>query len=262
VSGLEASPLALLIGLSLGAVGGGGSLLTIPVLVYVLGERSAQATTTSLLVTGLASVAGSVPHWRAGRVRIRSGLLFGLAGLGGAVGGSRLAEHVPQRVLLLAFAILMIVVAGAMLRRSTGTSSATDADGATGSMGSTVAKVAIAGTVVGLLTGFFGVGGGFVIVPALVFALGFSLPVAIGTSLIVVAMNSLFSLVARLDTWVVDWSVAVPFTLAALVGVVLGSAVASRVDERLLSRALALLLVVVALYVGTRAALSPSGAHS
>lgn len=251
MTGIEASPLGLLIGLALGAVGGGGSVLIVPILVYLVGETAAAATTTSLLVVGLASLVGAAGHWRAGRVDVRAGVLVGVCGIAGAVAGSWLGSHVPSRGLLLSFAVLTAIVAVTLFWR-------TEPSGSTDVTGSrprkrAISRVVVAGSGIGLLTGFFGVGGGFIVVPALIFALGFPLPVAVGTSLLVIAMNSAVAVVARIATTGVDWRVAIPFAVASLIGVIAGTAVAGRVNARLLGKGLALLLFGVALYVGARA---------
>jgi uncharacterized membrane protein YfcA len=120
----------------------------------------------------------------------------------------------------------------------------------------TVLKVVVAGTVVGLLTGFFGVGGGFVIVPALVLALGFTMPEAVGTSLMVIAINSAVALSTRLQAGSIEWGAVVPFTIASLLGVVVGSRLASTRDSCSLQRWFVALLVIVAAYTAVRSGLA------
>jgi uncharacterized membrane protein YfcA len=268
---LLSSPLGFLIGFSLGALGGGGSVLAVPVLVYVVGQEPAAATTTSLVVVGLAALAGMGDHWRGGRVRLGVGVVFGLAGVGGSVGGSALNRRLDPNVLLLAFAALVLVAAWRML---TGCPSCTKAgedravaSGETGS-GSvaviaglrvdarTVAKVLGAGTLVGFFTGLFGVGGGFIIVPALTLLLGFAMPEAVGTSLLIIAVNAAVALAARLGTATVDWSVTAPFALAALAGVLAGSRAADLLPARTMLRSFAALLIAVGAYTATRSVLS------
>jgi uncharacterized protein len=262
VRGLLASPLGFLIGVSLGAVGGGGSVLAVPALVYVAGQPPREAVTTSLLVVGVAAVAGLVSHAREGRLRIRVGLAFGAAGVVGAVAGSALNEGVDPQVLLLAFSGLMLVAAWAMSRQvgCAPPDPASDGGGAavrqrSGIDAALVMRVIGCGAAVGLVTGFFGVGGGFVIVPALVVCMGFAMPEAAATSLLVIAINAGVALLARADTGTLDWRVAVPFTLAAMVGSVFGSRVANHVDHDRLTRWFVALLVVVALYTGIRSGL-------
>ncbi|MHB8507860.1 MAG: sulfite exporter TauE/SafE family protein [Candidatus Dormibacteria bacterium] len=258
---LLASPLGFLIGLSLGALGGGGSILAVPALIYGAGQGPRAATTTSLVVVGAAALSGLAGHLHAGRVRVRAGLALGVAGVGGSFAGSALNRAVPSRVLLLTFAVLMVVVAWRMWPRAKaheGKPGSAEATAATGSAAvprsaaGTALRLALVGTGIGLLTGFFGVGGGFVVVPGLVLALGYDLPVAVGTSLLVIAINSAEGLAFRLSAGGIDWSVAIPFTGAALVGALLGSAAASRVPAVRLTRAFVVLLVVVAAYMATR----------
>jgi uncharacterized protein len=264
---LIASPLGFLIGISLGALGGGGSILAVPALVYAAGQTPKHATTTSLVLVALTALIGIVPHWRAHRVRFGAGVIFGLAGVAGSLLGSHWNKAADPNVLLLAFAGLMLIAAYGMWRRvnntpkpvvarslsaavATRTSSAVHIDPVT------IAKVAVAGTIVGLLTGFFGVGGGFVIVPALVLALGFTMPEAIGTSLLVITINSAVALTTRLQAGSIEWGTVIPFTIASLLGVVLGSRLASTRDSTSLQRWFVALLVFVAGYTAIRSGLA------
>ncbi len=261
---LLALPLGLVIGLALGALGGGGSILTVPALVYVLGQDAKTATTSSLVIVGLTSLIALVPHARARRVRFGQGLLFGALGTAGSFAGSALSRTVDPNVLLAAFAVLMLVVAGLMLRRALRAPlGVVDADFTTEPMLTLrpftcacprVLKVLLTATGVGLLTGFFGVGGGFALVPALVLALGFPMPVAVGTSLLVIAVNSATALIARVSAsgGQLDWALIGTFTAAAIVGSLLGGRITGRVNPRHLTLAFAILLIVVALYTGVR----------
>ena len=266
---LLASPLGLVIGFALGALGGGGSILAVPALVYAAGQTASDATTTSLLVVAGASVFGLVGHWRAGRVRALPGLVFGLVGVGGSIGGTALNRRLDDDVLLAGFAVLILVAAWRMLAGCPSCTRVGEQQAVTseddGREGTTLlsrlhitprqlAAVLLAGTAVGFLTGLFGVGGGFVIVPALTLALGFNMPQAVGTSLLVVTVNALVALVARGGPGAVEWSVALPFTLAALAGVGAGVRAADRLPARTLLRGFAGLLVAVALFTGGQAA--------
>ena len=263
---LLTSPFGFLIGLSLGALGGGGSILAVPVLVYIAGESPQAATTTSLIVVGLAALVGMGEHFRAGRVEVRPGLLFGLAGVGGSFLGSALNRGLDPDVLLLAFSGLIMVAAWRMLtgcptctrvgEEAAERAAATDGDGRGGGPvgvrlrldAPTVAKVVAAGTAVGFFTGLFGVGGGFIIVPALTLLLAFPMPKAIGTSLLIIAINCAWALLARVGHTEVDWAVTVPFAIAALAGVVTGTRIADRLPAQTLLRWFAGLLVAVAVY--------------
>lgn len=280
------------IGISLGALGGGGSILTVPVLVYALNESPKTATTASLIIVGITGLTGAVGHARAGRVRWRAGLIFGLLGTVASVGATKLNHSVDPQALLLAFAGLMVVASVAMFRRSCGSAAESDEnargpspfhrppvrpgsrnqtwEGSTlvvdasavatdsrartgGSIGAP--KVVIAALMVGFLTGFFGVGGGFVIVPALVVALRYEMPVAVGTSLVIIAINSAGALVVRVGHSSIPWHVVLPFTAAAIIGSFAGKRVADRVSGNSLTRAFAVLLIAVASYVAIRAGL-------
>ena len=248
-----AIPAGLLIGLSLGALGGGGSILTVPALVYLLHQQPHTATTGSLLIVGITALAGMIAHRRAGRVRVAQGITFGVLGVAGSYAGTRLSAGVAPDLLLTLFAVLMLAAAGAMLRRCRDTgeravpaprSRLTAIRAVPGGV-----RIVAAATAVGLLTGFFGVGGGFVIVPALVLALGFDMPAAVGTSLLVITINSAAALAARFGGQVhLDWPLLAVFTAAALAGTVAGNRVASRVDASRLTAAFTVLLAAVAVY--------------
>ncbi|HUZ24621.1 MAG TPA: sulfite exporter TauE/SafE family protein [Streptosporangiaceae bacterium] len=258
----------LLIGLSLGALGGGGSILTVPALVYLLGQSAHQATTASLLVVGIAAVVGAIVHARAGRVRLRAGAVFGLLGIAGSYAGSLASAAVPAGVLLAGFGLLMLAVAAVMFlrrggpgparRAASGGSAASAGSGGSGtgaaSGGRHAVLVAAAATGVGLITGFFGVGGGFVVVPALVLVLGFDMATAAGTSLVVIAVNSAVALAVRAGHGglSLDWALVAVFTVAAAAGALAGGRVAGRVSPRRLTAAFTVLVVLVGGYTLAR----------
>jgi hypothetical protein len=246
----------LLIGLSLGALGGGGSILAVPVLVYLLDQSPVAATTASLLIVGISAAAGAVAAHRRGNVFLGRGFAFALVGTVGAALGATWSVLVNPDVLLVSFAALMLVVAVVMLaRRGRPTADlhvhepiieisphfSCDCPRAL--------KVLVTGLVVGLLTGFLGVGGGFIVVPALVLALSLSLPQAVGTSLLVIAVNSAAAFVVRVGHGVhVDWVPVVVLTAMAVAGSLLGARVATRLPARTLSVGFAVLLLGVACY--------------
>jgi uncharacterized membrane protein YfcA len=189
-----ALPFGLAIGLSLGLVGGGGSILAVPVLVYVLGEGVKQATTASLLIVGATALLGALDHARCGRVRWRTDLAFGAAGALGSLGGTALNRLASADAILFLFALLLLAAAYGMLRRP-----ALDEGTQTESHGRAPwSRVAPAGLAVGALTGLFGVGGGVLIVPALVLVLGLPMRAAVGTSLLVIALTSAAQAARRL----------------------------------------------------------------
>lgn len=252
---LLAIPLGIVIGLSLGALGGGGSILTVPALVYVLGDSAGTATAGSLVIVGITALVGAASHAREHRLRWRAGFAVGVAGIPAAYAGSRLNAAVNPNALLLAFAGLMVVAAGGMLWRHRSNRSAAEEHASPTVRRSSLAtggRVVGAGLVVGFLTGFFGVGGGFVIVPGLVFALGYEMPIAVATSLLVIAISTVASIVARAGHSTFDFVILVPFILGAAGGALAGRRVTDRVSPRTLTRSFALLLIVIATYVAVR----------
>jgi uncharacterized membrane protein YfcA len=223
--------LAVLVGVSLGLLGGGGSILTVPLLAYVAGLDAKQAIATSLLVVGVTSAVGAVSHARAGRVQWRTGLIFGLAGMAGAYAGGVLARFIPGAMLLIGFAVIMIATAVAMLRGR--------GNGSAGERQRTLPVISIVaeGLAVGLVTGLLGAGGGFLIVPALALLGGLPMPIAVGTSLVVIAMNSFAGLAGHLTSVQIDWRLAAVVTTAALVGALIGARLTARVNPEALRKA-------------------------
>ena len=250
---LAAIVVGMLIGLSLGALGGGGSILTVPALVYLLGQSPHQATAASLLVVGIAAAVGAITHARAGRARLRTGAVFGVLGVAGSFAGSLASAAVPANLLLAGFGVLMLSVAAAMIMRRRTPGPSARAGNPRGGVRHIVV-VAAAATGVGLVTGFFGVGGGFVVVPALVLALGFDMPTAAGTSLVVIAVDSAAALAARAGHAVfsLDWALVAAFTGAAVAGTLAGTRLAGRVNPQRLSAAFTVLIIAVAGYTLAR----------
>ena len=263
---LLASPLGFFIGLTLGSVGAGGSIIAVPILVYAAGLDAKSATTASLTIVVPLAIAGIVTHWRARRVRVVPGVIFGLVGIGGSVGGSHLNRTVGSDVLLLAFAGMMVVAAWALAyhgrwRPFDGGSviSQQPLSNAPSILSwAGVSKITLAGSTMGFVTGFFGVGGGFLIVPILILVLGFTIDEAIGTSLLVITINSIVALHSRLGTEVIPWDVIAPFTLAGLVGVFVGSRLARRIQSVILIRWFAVVVLLIAAYTGVNSILKIS----
>jgi uncharacterized protein len=231
------------IGVMLGTLGGGGAIVTAPLLVYVFGVGLHEATGLSLVVVLVAALTGLLGHARAGRVRWAPGVAFGVTGIVGAVVGSWLAARVPDAVLAGGFAVLLLVAGLAMWRGPVkGSGSARP-----------LWLIGLVAVVTGLIVGFFGVGGGFVVVPALVLFLGFPMPVAAGTGLLVIAIDATAALGVR-GTQGLDVSMAVPLALAAVVGSLIGSRWAGRVPAERLQRSFAVLMLIVAAFMGLRLA--------
>ena len=219
--------LAVFVGVALGLLGGGGAILTVPLLAYVAGLDPKQAITTSLLVVGVTAAVGATTHARAGRVQWRTAVLFGSAAMAGAYAGGLLARFIAATALMIAFAAVMIAAAIAMLRgrRNAAAAAVTDLP---------VIKMAVLGVGVGTLSGLVGAGGGFLLVPALALLGGLSMPVAVGTSLVVISMQSFAGLAGHLASQHIDWRLAGMVTAAAVIGGLLGGRLTAMVDPNTL----------------------------
>ena len=222
--------LAVVVGLTLGLLGGGGSILMVPLLVYVAGLDTRAAIATSLVVVGVTSAVSVFGHARAGRVQWRTGLIFGAAGMAGAFVGGFVGGHLPGQLLMGGFALMMGATAIAMLRgrRNVDTSAAHP--------GLPLGRVLLDGAVVGLVTGLVGAGGGFLVVPALALLGGLPMAVAVGTSLLVIAMKSFAGLAGYLATVPIDWALTGAVTAAAVVGSLVGGHLVARIPAESLRR--------------------------
>ena len=246
----------VVIGLVLGMLGGGGSILAVPALVYVLGQSAQDAVTASLVVIGISSAIGALSYHRDRQVRGGVGLVFGVVGIGASFAGTVLNRHVGESVLLGSFAAVMVLSATAMLTKARKDRRRSRAGGADGGLlargGARVAvSVVVTALLVGFLTGFLGVGGGFIVVPALVLILGCSMPVAAGTSLLVIALNAAVSLAIHAGSSPqFDWAVIVPFTAATIVASLVGKRLAARVSSGALTVGFAVVLLLVAAGIG------------
>lgn len=262
---LAALLIGLVVGVVVGALGAGGGILSVPILVYALGQAPHAAAASSLVIVGSTAMVGLAHHIRRETVDWRTGLAFGLLGVAGSFMGSRLSGLVAGRVLMGWFAVLLAMVAAAMFRQALVTRRAErrqpgHRSGAAVRQQSAGRRrwlpiIALA-TLTGLLTGFFGVGGGFVVVPVLVLVLGVPMRTASGTSLVVMVVASISGLLSRIGTDVaVDWPLTLAFTIASMVGGLFGGPAASMVKTSLLMLIFAVLLAVVAVLIGASSAL-------
>jgi len=240
--------LSILIGVSLGFFGGGGSILTVPLLVYVFGLDPKTAIASSLLIVGLASLSGAVQHWRAGNVRPKQGLLFGAAGMVGAYLGGRATAFLDGGLLLLLFAAMMLLTASAMWRGRRPAAQA--ARGELHSPG----KLAAQGLAVGSFTGLVGAGGGFLIVPALALWAGLPMPAAVGTSLLIIVLNSAAGFLGYANHVQIDAALIASVAAMAIAGSFLGSRLATRVEPASLRRAFAGFVMLMGCFILVREA--------
>ncbi|MGH7664619.1 MAG: sulfite exporter TauE/SafE family protein [Gemmatimonadaceae bacterium] len=275
------SPLALalglLIGLTLGLLGAGGSVLTVPIFIYVLGIEPKPAIAMSLAVVGTTAFAGCLAQLREGQAHVRLALTFGIFAIVGALAGARLALRIPETVQLVLFGIVVMTSALLMLRSGNtdrrnardGVDSPRAADaaavGAEGARapeegggvfvlprGRRLALLAAQALAIGVLTAMIGVGGGFLIVPSLVLLYGLPMREAVGTSLLVITMNALSGFAGYVGHVAIDWGVVLPFIAAAIVGILTGSRLAPRVPQALLKQGFAVMLLAVGVYVLVR----------
>ena len=231
------------IGAALGLTGTGGSILTVPALVYLVGEDMHTAIGTSLAIVGGIAIEGA--YQQRENVQWQSGLLLGVCGLAGSVPGSLLSPYFSSATLLLLFSAIMIVASISMLR--SGSSNVRREANAP------LWVIFLTGGGIGFLTGFIGVGGGFLIVPAMVFAFGCTMQVAIATSLLVIAFNSFFGLATRFATASVEWTVVAAFVAGGLGANIVASKLVRRLDQRRLKRIFAVFILVVGLFIAASA---------
>jgi uncharacterized membrane protein YfcA len=232
--------LAAVIGLSLGLLGGGGSILTVPVLVYVLGYAAKPAIAMSLPIVGVTSLIGAALHWRRGNVRVGMACTFGLFAMVGAFVGAKLSILLSGGAQLALLAIVMSAAAASMLR--------TQHDLGSTASWRPVLLIAVA-LGVGVLTGLVGIGGGFLVVPALVLLARVPMRQAVGTSLLVIAMNAASGFAGYVGSVKVDWTFLTEFTAAAVAGAFAGTSLIARVPQPALKRGFAVFLMAVGGFV-------------
>jgi uncharacterized protein len=240
--------LAALVGLSLGMLGGGGSILTVPIFVYVLGYDPKLAIAMSLPVVGITSLAGALSRWKSGQVDLRAAITFGAFAMIGAFLGAKLAVYLSGGVQLTVLAVVMLAAAVTMFRSAN--RAATDSVAATESSRrmpfGLLLPVALA---VGVLTGVVGIGGGFLVVPALVLLARVPMTHAIGTSLIVIAMNAASGFAGYVGLVSIPWSFVAVFTAIAVLGILAGSYFVRFVSQAALKRAFAIFLLCMGVFV-------------
>lgn len=246
--------LSIFIGGAVGLLGGGGSILTTPLLVYVLDFTPKEAITASLFIVAVTSLFGLINHARGGRVQWRTGLIFGGAGMTGAFIGGQVGSHLPGALLLGAFSVMMGVTAVAMLRgRRTVEGSH--------HKGLPVFRIILDGLVVGLVTGLVGAGGGFLVVPALALLGGLPMPIAVATSLLVVAMKSFAgfagyalqfgdgSFVSLNPETEINWGLTLIITAGAIIGALIGSRMVGKIHPDKLRKGFGWFVLVMAVFI-------------
>jgi hypothetical protein len=244
--------IGLVIGALVGLLGGGGSILAVPALVYLAGQDLQQAVATSLLVVGITAVVAVLPRLRERQISWRIGLLFGVAGAATAFAGAAVNRALPDELTLALFAVVMVGAGVRMLQEKPATGTACAVDGGRVNWRRCLPRTLAGGLVVGFLTGLLGVGGGFLIIPVLVLALGLPMPTAIGTSLVVVAINSAAGFAAHAGEATVDVPVTLAFTGAAVVAAMVTGRVGAHIHTDRLRRWFAWLVLTVAGLIATQ----------
>ena len=246
-----AAILALAIGVSLGLLGGGGSILTVPILVYALHVAPKPAIAASLFVVGVTSLIGMIAHARAGTGRARIGLVFGGAGMAGAYAGGRIAHFVRGELLLIAFGGVMLLTALAMIRPRREASAPRPA---------ALGKVIAVGALVGVASGLIGAGGGFLIVPALLLFGGLAMHEVIGTSLLVIAMQCFAGFAGQVANVEINWPLTLVVAGAAVVGSLVGVRLARRTAQATLRKGFGWFVIAMGLFMlGKQLPLAPVG---
>ncbi|MCW3161635.1 sulfite exporter TauE/SafE family protein [Chryseobacterium oryctis] len=249
---------SVLIGVSLGLVGSGGSILTIPVLVYLFGIDAFIATEYSLFIVGISSVAGSVSYLKKGLVDLKTALVFGIPSIISIfLTRSYLLPLIPIEVfrignfiltkdifLLLIFAVLMIIASFKMIQKSS-----LSTIEVAHSHKNSIFKAAGEGSAVGILTGLVGAGGGFMIIPTLVNLLKIPMKVAIGTSLVIVSLNSLIGFFSAMNHSEIDWSLLISISVIAIIGIIIGSYLSKKIDGKKLKPAFGWFVLIMGIYI-------------
>jgi len=236
--------LAVLIGLSLGLMGGGGSILTVPILVYVLDYSAKNSIALSLAIVGVTSLFGSIAHFRNKNINFKVAGVFGPIAMLGTFLGTKISVYLSGSTQLIIFAVVMIIASYFMFkgRKNIETSEDTEVQ-------FKFATILVVGTFVGILTGIVGVGGGFMIVPALVLLANIEMKQAIGTSLIIISLNSFTGFIGYLGKITVDWTFLVQFSAFATIGIFIGSALVKYISQEKLKKLFAIFLVVMGVFI-------------
>ena len=242
--------LALVVGLVLGLLGGGGSLLAVPIFLYVFHVEPKSAIAMSLVVVGMSALVGFLTHWRQGTVSLRIATMFGSLAMVGAFAGARVARHVPARVQLGLFTAFAITAAVLMLRDSRKPATrVSDDENHQPHFSPLLGAEALA---VGALTALIGAGGGFIIVPALVLVADVPVKAAVGSSLLIIAMNATSAVIGYHGQLAFDWRLVGWFTGIAAVGAVIGTRLIRRLPAARIKQAFAIMILVLGTYLVIR----------
>ncbi|WP_160136808.1 sulfite exporter TauE/SafE family protein [Chryseobacterium sp. c4a] len=252
---------SILIGVSLGLIGGGGSILTVPVLVYLFGIDALLATEYSLFIVGISSAVGSITYFKKGLVDFKVALIFGIPSIISIfLTRMYVLPLIPEELLsikgftvtkniflLLIFAVLMMLASYKMIK------SQTSEEAGGNELNNNKALLAAGeGMIVGILTGLVGAGGGFMIIPALVNLLKVPVKTAIGTSLVIISLNSLIGFSSSIDNAKIEWNLLITIAVIAIVGIIIGSQISKKIDGKKLKPAFGWFVLIMGIYIITR----------
>lgn len=252
--------LAALVGISLGLIGGGGSILTVPILVYLMGVNPVLATSYSLFIVGSTSMVGAVNNYRKGLVRIKTVLFFGLTSITTVFVTRKIVmpaipsvlysnEHVlitQSMATMVLFAALMLLASIAMI---TGKNEPHQTDKIIIQNDHHIGKLLLYGILVGLSTGFLGAGGGFLVIPALVLILKMPMKQAVGTSLLIISLNSLIGFTGDLGHFIINWKFLLTITMIAIAGIFVGGLLTKKINGDKLKKAFGWFVLVMGIYI-------------
>jgi uncharacterized protein len=261
---------SLIIGISLGLIGGGGSILTVPVLVYLFGVEPVVATAYSLFIVGLSSLVGAVPKYKQGMVNLKTAIIFGIPAIAVVFATRKfIVPLIPKEVfsigdfvitnnilMMVLFAILMVFASISMIREKTKNG---NGNGDTGEQKFNYPMILLEGAVVGLLTGLVGAGGGFLIIPALVLLSKLPMKQAVGTSLLIIAAKSLIGFTGDLSHYTMDWKLLLSVTALAIAGIFIGDALSKKIDGNKLKKGFGWFVLVMGIYIIIKEIFFPGG---
>ena len=254
--------LAALVGISLGLIGGGGSILTVPILVYVMGVNPILATSYSLFIVGSTSMVGAFNNWRKGFVQIKTALLFGISSITTVfITRKFIVPAIPKHILtvrrfdltediltMVLFAILMVVASIAMIKNGNKKEVGQTTDNLEAKK-INLLKLLLYGIAIGLATGLLGAGGGFLLIPTLVLLVGLPMKEAVGTSLLIIALNSLIGFTGDLGHFVMDWIFLGKITIIAVAGIFVGGYLSKKIDGAKLKKAFGWFVLIMGVYI-------------
>ena len=233
--------LAAVAGLSLGLLGGGGSILTVPILIYAAGMPTKSAVAMSLAVVGIATIFGVLGHHKSGNISYKTAFIFILTAIPSTFIGSYLSQFISGNMQLIIFSIVMIMAASFMLKGRKEVNAE--------QMKTSYPLTLLSGFVVGTMTGLIGVGGGFLIVPSLMYFTGTDMKKSVGTSLFIISINSLFGFISYIGKVEIDWIFMLKFTLSSILGILIGSKLVKFIPQKLLKKAFAIFLIVMGNFI-------------